>query len=134
MDGIRRDIAELHEVFPSSSRPVPSVTRCARLLHPLHERLYCTDGTITVVDLEREAARSQIVLHELQGLGHLAKEDAFARLISVNSTSSKIVCSRVANVLNNGRVDIPEIDEFLRQPRHFNPAALGDHKSCHNRD
>src|SRR5207253_1109038 len=114
MDRVCRDVAELHEVTALGSWPIMAFAWSRRLLHPLHESLHGLNRTITVIHLERKTARSQIALNKPQGLRSLAKQDAFAGLISRHPGPRKILRAGVANVLDDSLIDFSEVDKSYR--------------------
>src|SRR5262249_46042454 len=62
-------------------------------------------------------------LNKAQSLRSLAKQDAFAGLISRHAGPCKILRTGIAHVLNDGLIDFSEVDKSYRQSGHFTATA-----------
>src|SRR5947209_8948427 len=71
--------------------------------------------TIAVINLQRESGWGDVRLDTLEcGRGILA-QDALWSLVSRKRPADEIVETSIANVLGDGRINVTEIDEALRQ-------------------
>ena len=131
MAGVPCDVAEAEQVFLAHLRIVEML--CGSFMAILCPRVHVINRPlwpVTVIHLQRQAACCEILLHALQCRGHAARDDAVSSFVPVQPATNEIVDGRVADVLNNGRIDITQEHEITRQRLGGVRPKDGTAKSC----
>jgi len=116
MAGVHRDIAEPEQILFAKDRVVaPRGGGFLAVPRPCHHVGDRALWPVTVEHLQRQLLRRQQVLDPPQRHGDLSLHDAFGRLIACERPADEIVRAGIADVLDDGRVDIAQIDETTRQ-------------------
>ena len=113
--GAPRDIAETEQVSLVHLRVVAALRR--RFPAVLRPGIHVIDRAlraIAIVDLQRQALRFQLGLHALQRMADRAGDDAFRRLVAFEDMTGEVVGGRIADVLDDARVDAAQVDEASR--------------------
>ncbi len=132
---MRCDVAKPEHVLLAERRIIPSRGRCFPAIPPPHHHIvHGARRPVAIQHLQRQFLWRELLLHALQRQSDIALHHAFASAVTGERPANKIIRPRVADILNDGRIDVAQghkaSGQGLRGSRRSNQGGGQDHHNC----
>jgi hypothetical protein len=116
MAGVLGDIAEPKQVFLAERRIIPPLGgRLPAVLRPNDHVVHRASRPVAIEHFQGQPLRQKRLLDAFQRQSHLPLDHAFGRLITGERPADEIIRSGIADVLDDGWINVAQIDKTAGQ-------------------